>query len=218
MQTNFGHVGCVSSTYDFISFFDLYYSDISGWDVSNSIDFGIMFANATVFNQGTCHLELLFTKKNFAKYQELVSTYHVRTNVIHNNCNEDLSNWNVESATSFTGMFSNATRFDSDLTKWNVSRVESFLRMFEHTQRFTGSGLETWDTRSSTDLRQMFYHAKAFNGDLSSWDVSDIEGAVLTFAFAEKFTADLSSWDVSKIRDFSGEFFFLQREHACRCK
>ncbi|MGK0414365.1 MAG: surface protein [Polaribacter sp.] len=89
--------------------------------------------------------------------------------------NQDLSSWDVRSATNMSSMFSGATSFNQDLSSWDVSNV--------------------------TNMYVMFFFATSFNQDISSWDASNVTSMSGMFAFAASFNQDISSWDVSNVTD-----------------
>lgn len=68
-----------------------------------------------------------------------------------NSFNQDVSSWNVENVTRFSGMFMGASNFNQPLGTWNMS--------------------------SATEINHMFENAVSFDQDLSTWDVSQVLSA-----------------------------------------
>jgi len=108
-------------------------------------------------------------------------------------------------ATDYSSMFQNATKFNQDISNWNVSRVTSLANMFQGATAFN-QNLNAWDTSSLKVAVGMFQNATAFNGDISSWDTSNATNLSSMFAGASKFNKPLNSWDVSKVTHISSMF------------
>jgi surface protein len=123
--------------------------------------------------------------------------------------NEDISQWDVSSATTMYGMFFGASAFNRDLSSWDVSQVTYMYNMFLGATAFN-QDLSRWDVGRVTTMYWMFSYATAFNQDLSSWDVSQVTDMSLMFWRATAFNHNLCSWG-QKVPAFaevgSGMFF-----------
>ena len=91
--------------------------------------------------------------------------------------NENISKWDVSSATNMNHMFAGGASFNGDISKWDVSTVTCMARMFMGKLRNTKSALSNfkcdiskWDVSSVNDMSGMFWGAASFNGDISKWD------------------------------------------------
>ena len=60
-----------------------------------------------------------------------------------------------------SGMFDDASLFNSDLSNWGVSKVTATKKMFTGAMRFT-SDLSNWDVSKVTDTEYMFTTATRF--------------------------------------------------------
>jgi surface protein len=69
--------------------------------------------------------------------------------------NEDISRWDVSSATTTRSMFDAAASFDQPLGNWNVSSVTDMANMFIGASSFNQS-LGDWDVSSVKDMQAMF--------------------------------------------------------------
>ena len=88
--------------------------------------------------------------------------------------------------TNMSGMFGEASAFQSDLSQWNVSSVTDMEYMFAGASAFQ-SDLSQWNVSSVTNMDGMFYRASAFQSDLSQWNVSSVTNMRRMFAGASAF-------------------------------
>jgi surface protein len=107
--------------------------------------------------------------------------------------NEDVSGWNVSSATTMYRMFYHAASFNQDVAGWNTSSVTDMEGMFHSTDSFN-QDVSGWDTSSVTTMQGLFYFAKAFNQDVSAWDVGQVTKMQRMFLGAGLFNQNLCSW------------------------
>jgi surface protein len=108
--------------------------------------------------------------------------------------NEDISSWDVSSATNMSGMFRNALSFNGDLSTWNTSSVVSMEEMFAGTRAFNGD-LSLWDTSSVVGMRGIFQGADVFTGrGLKNWRVSQVLDLSYGFDGASRFRLNLCDW------------------------
>jgi surface protein len=121
------------------------------------------------------------------------------------NFNGDISQWNVSSVTNMSDVFQGATKFAGDVSRWNVSKVQSMARMFQNAATFE-SDVSAWDVSNVVSTRQMFDGAYRFSSDLSQWNVSTVQDFSFMFRAALIFDADLSQWNVSKAVTMEGTF------------
>jgi surface protein len=161
-------------------------------------------------------------------------TFYVSSIDMSNTFNEDISDWDVSSATTMFGMFASAVKFNQDLSKWDVRRVTNMANMFVQACNFN-QNLSKWDVGNVQNMSYMFYNATAFQGDVSTWNTNKVMNMSFLFACCESMdtttrftnwdtssvtsmtsmfrqaknmdTPDLSDWNVSNVRDMS--FMFL---------
>jgi surface protein len=148
------------------------------------------------------------------------------------NFNEDISDWDLSSATDLSNMFHGATSFNQNIGDWDTKNVESMEGMFTgatsfnqqiggwktqnvQTMAFMFDGatafdqnLNSWDTSNVTRMERMFSGAISFNGEVNSWDVSLVQSFESTFYRATKFNQPIGSWNVGNSENFVGMFHF----------
>ena len=143
--------------------------------------------------------------------------------------NQDLSNWDTQSATNMSYMFywtakfdqpigsrntskvtrmdymfAWATKFDQPIGNWNTNKVTNMNGMFSNAENFN-QPIGNWDTSKVTNMGWMFADAIKFNADISSWNTSKVTSMWLMFNRASSFTQDISNWDFSQINH--GQFW-----------
>jgi surface protein len=84
-----------------------------------------------------------------------------------------IGTWDVSRVADFSDMFSGlrnsaAQSFNEDLSQWNVSSATDMSYMFGFTEAFN-QDLSSWDVSHVTEMYGMFHSATAFNQDLCSW-------------------------------------------------
>lgn len=82
---------------------------------------------------------------NVSQIQDFSYLFALSHNDLNCNFNEDVSRWDVRSATNMSGMFEHATEFRGDLSKWNVSRATDMSYFMKEVTYFD-SNLSKWDT------------------------------------------------------------------------
>lgn len=85
--------------------------DISGWDVSNGVNFESIFRNAFAFNQNINNWNVS-NGVNFKNSFKAAESY-----------NQPLNNWDTSSAENMEGMFIDAIMFNQDISGWDVDKV-----------------------------------------------------------------------------------------------
>jgi surface protein len=112
--------------------------------------------------------------------------------------NEDISGWEMSSATNMTGMFNGATSFDQPIGSWNVSSVRDMIFMFSRATSFD-QPIGDWNVSSVTTMRGMFRQATSFNQPLADWNVSSVTDMAFMFDGATSFDQPLGNWNVSSV-------------------
>jgi surface protein len=121
--------------------------------------------------------------------------------------NEDLSGWDVSSATTMVGTFAFAEEFNGNVSTWKTFNVANMSYMFFHAIRFNGD-LTAWDTSRVHNTRAMFWSASSFSGDLSLWNVSSVELMQGMFFKTPLFESALSDWDTSNVKSMESTFAY----------
>ena len=180
----------LNKMFEFCTFSSI--NNLQNWDVSNIVEFELMFSNCASFNQD-------ISSWNLASANSLVGMF--------NRCstfNSPLNNWNVSNVTNMSSMFSGANAFNKSLNSWNVSNVTDMNTMFFNSN-FNGN-IVSWDVSNVTDMNNMFSSTSAFNQNIGSWNVSSVINMSGMFADAIAFNQSLNSWNVSNVTDMFGIF------------
>jgi len=144
------------------------YGHISSWDVSAITDFQGRFSQANIGWQGCTAF------------------------------NEDISSWNIVSATSLKSMFSHQKSFNVDISAWNTALVETMENLFYYAEAFN-QDLSSWSTHKVTNFEWTFSSAIIFNGDVSSWNTASATSMWVMFNSATLFNRDISSWNTQNV-------------------
>lgn len=115
-------------------------ADINYWDTSNVVNMSHMFAVKSLGNS---------------------------------NFNQPLNNWNVSQVEDFSNMFLNVfgdNYFNQDLSSWELTSASNMAGMFFGANYFN-QDLSSWSfyMRNVVNLDNMFNSASAFNQNISSW-------------------------------------------------
>jgi surface protein len=119
--------------------------------------------------------------------------------------NEDISRWEVSSATSMIFMFDGAASFDKPLGDWNVSSVTNMRSMFYKAASFNQS-LADWNVSRVANMPTMFYEASSFDQPLAGWNVSSVKNMRFMFAYSTSFNQPLADWNLLSVTDVGGMF------------
>ena len=84
----------------------------------------------------------------------LIYIYCNGDTITQNTFNEDISRWDVSSATSFANTFRSADAFNQDLSKWTVSRSTTFQYMFS--QAYDFNQVLCWELPTGATTLDMF--------------------------------------------------------------
>lgn len=92
------------------------------------------------------------------------------------------------------GRNARAAEFNEDISSWDMSSATNMFRMFRGATSSNGT-LSFWNVSSVENMAQMFLDAVSFNGDVSSWNVSRVLTMRVMFRGASSFRQDLcSTW------------------------
>jgi len=104
--------------------------------------------------------------------------------------NQDISDWDMSSATNLESMFHLNTSFNQPLSAWTTTNVTNMSNMFNNATAFN-QNIDNWDTSSVTSMRRMFQSADAFNQPVDGWDFNSITD--LSYFMNFKTAADYST-------------------------
>jgi hypothetical protein len=98
--------------------------------------------------------------------------------------------------------------FNENLSEWDMSSATSLSGMFAYTSAFEGYSIENWNVSSVVDMSFLFFHAKSFNANLSKWDTSHVVSMAGLFGHAQSFVGSdtLSSWNTSSLVELGAAF------------
>jgi hypothetical protein len=123
-----------------------------------------------------------------------------------------MGNWDVGGISDFTELFSASRNpqmlyFSEDLSNWDMSSATHTDSMFEGTVSFTDASgsLGGWDVSNVRSMSRMFA-SSAFQGDISQWSVRQVIDFSFMFEFATQFDGDLSGWETSMAQDMGWMF------------
>jgi surface protein len=159
--------------------------DLTRYCTSKTINMGVMFNNATSFNQDIGNWDVSNVTSMYEMFWQATSF------------NQDIGNWDVSEVTNMSAMFWQATSFNQDIGNWDVSNVTEMIYMFRQATSFN-QDIGNWDVSNVTNMRNMFTNATSFNQDIGNWDVSNVTNMSAMFLLASAFNQDLTKWCVKK--------------------
>ena len=119
--------------------------------------------------------------------------------------NQDISGWNVSNVTSFSTLFRQATSFNQNLDSWDVSSGNLFISTFQGSN-VTLSTLSSWDMTSATNVSKMYQSALHIHSGISSWDMSNITSISSMFNSSTGVIPDITGWTTSSFEIIGGAF------------
>jgi surface protein len=75
--------------------------------------------------------------------------------------------------TEMYSMFFDAQAFDQDISGWDVSSATNTSYMFTYAFAFNRP-LNSWNVSNVTNMQYMFFDAQAFDQDISGWVVDQV--------------------------------------------
>jgi Mycoplasma protein of unknown function, DUF285 len=122
----------------------------------------------------------------------------------------DLTNLSVENVVDMEYMFESTPNFNQDISGWNVASASFFLSMYgaatlEETMCLRIASTHSFASTSTHFHR--FQNATAFNQDISNWDLSSAEDFTSMFEEASSFSQDLCPWN-AHLPGYHGEGFY----------
>jgi hypothetical protein len=106
-----------------------------------------------------------------------------------------IGHWCVKGLQDFSAVFEDKTDFNEDISMWDVSSATSLRALFQNALAFQGDRIGMWDTSNVEDMSFLFHGAKAFNAQsIAFWDVTSVTEMNYMFAHALAFGQDLLPW------------------------
>ena len=93
--------------------------------------------------------------------------------------------------------------FNENLSLWNVTSATTMFRMFAKLNVYVGYGLEHWNVPNVMNMRSMFHDAYIFQGNISHWDVSQVQNFDRMFTDAHLFNTNIALWNTSSAESMS---------------
>ncbi|MFV0505841.1 MAG: BspA family leucine-rich repeat surface protein [Bacteroidales bacterium] len=146
--------GVTSMAYAF-SGCKVFNSSLTTWDVSTVTNMEGIFLDALAFNSALDWRAKTASVENFNHAFRNASAF-----------NQDISGWNVSSATKLNSMFESATSYNQPMSSWNTSAV--------------------------AEMKKTFKNATSFNQDLSAWEIPKLTNAEFMF---EGVTLSIDNYD-----------------------
>ena len=164
--------------------------DITGWNTSSVNDMGLMFQDASVFNQAIGSWDT----SNVTNMSNMFSGASA--------FNQDIGAWDTSSVNNMSGMFLDASQFNQDIGAWDTSSVTTmgafFNGMFQNASSFN-QYIGNWNTSNVTNMQFMFRLADSFNQDIGNWNTSNVTSMQDMFRLANSFNQDIGNWNTSKV-------------------
>ena len=119
--------------------------------------------------------------------------------------NQDLSNWDTQSATNMSYMFYWTAKFDQPIGNWNTSKVTTMQAMFYWAANFNHP-IGNWDTSNVTNMLMMFHWALNFDQPIENWNTSKVTTMQSMFQWAPKFDQPIGNWNTSNVTTMKAMF------------
>ena len=184
-------------------------TDVNKWDTSSVTSWREMFSGATTFNQN-------LISWNTQQKVNMNSMFNGAT--LFNNAGVALGWQNLFLVTDMSGMFKDATSFNSDISGWMLNVVSTMSHMFNGASSFN-KDITEWTTSSVTNMSSMFEGAASFDNNGGGypwlWDVQNVTNMSKMFKGAEHFQSNIGyygpfpsdvAWDTRNVTDMSEMF------------
>ena len=143
------------------------------WNVANVTEMGLMFINATAFNQNIGNWNVSNVNNMSAMFNNATAF------------NQNIGNWNVGNVSNISSMFLYATAFNQNIASWNVGNVSNMSSMFQNAAAFN-QNIGNWNVSNVSNMSGMFFNATAFNQNIGNWNVSQVNN-FLNFMLGKTF-------------------------------
>jgi len=125
--------------------------------------------------------------------------------------NSSLNGWNVSNVQRFNGIFRN-TPFNQDISNWNMSSATRVDQMFFDATEFN-QNIGGWTLSNCTNMGYLFFNCDAFDQDISGWDINQVSAFTsfmqsATGLSTANYDALLIAWDAQGAMSYSGTVNF----------
>jgi surface protein len=185
------------------------------WDTSSVTNMGLMFQNATSFNQpiGTWDTSSVTNMNSMfggaLSFNQPIGTWDTSSVLTMNGMfggalsfNQPIGTWDTSSVLTMNSMFLNATSFNQPIGAWDTSSVINTNGMFANATSFN-QPIGTWDTSSVINMIGMFQNATSFNQPIGVWNTVSLVGLINMFNGATSFDQNIGTWYVSLVSDMT---------------
>ena len=124
--------------------------------------------------------------------------------------NSPIDRWDTSKVTNMQSMFEGATSFNQDISEWNTAAVMSMRSMFQGANSFN-QPIGKWNTAAVTSMRSMFEGATSFNQDISKWNTAAVTSMLSMFKDATSFNQPIGNWNTAAVKSM-GEMFYEAKE------
>lgn len=100
----------------------------------------------------------------------------------------NIENWDVSNIQGFASFFE-GTQFNDDISGWDVSSATGTGRMFYSNPQFN-QDISGWSVQNVTNMNTMFFQANQFNQNLGIWEIASLISAVSIFGNSGMSTAN----------------------------
>ena len=191
------------------------------WNVSKVTDFGYMFANARVFNNGNNSAAIddwdLNTESGVSINMEFMFNGILPGNIFASVFNRPIGSWNMSNVVNITGILRAAIAFNQPLGTWErttpgdvstLNKVTSTRDAFYVAFLFN-QPIGNWDVSNVLNMTNMFNNARVFDQDLSAWNTTNVTNMTAMFYQAFAFNQCIGGWNVSKVTSFDSMFYSI---------
>jgi surface protein len=194
-------------------------TNINSWNTTSVTNMGVMFADASAFNQNISSWNTLAVRdmsymfagantfnQNIGSWNTAAVTYMRGMFYEANTFNQNIGSWNTAAVTNMSFMFYNAVAFNQNIGSWNTVAVTNMSYMFYNAVAFN-QNIGSWNTSTVTNMSYMFYNAVAFNQNIGLWNTSAVTTMRSMFSIAIAFNQNIGSWNTVAVTDMGDMFF-----------
>jgi len=187
--------------------------DIGQWNTKSATNMVSMFNGNTAFNQDINTKEVTVNGNTYTAWDMSNSRlFRMATSF-----NQDIGDWNTQSATNMSQLFESATSFNQDIGDWNTQSATNLSQLFQGATSFN-QDIGRWDTSEVTNLQNTFGGATAFDQNINTkevtangttyvaWNTAKVTNMIQVFQRASSFNQDIRAWTVAPTVDLSSMF------------
>jgi surface protein len=170
-------------------------SNINEWNTQNITDMGMLFSDASSFNQPIGN----WNTKNVTDMSGMLQGAKM--------FNQPIGAWNTQNVTDMYSMFSSAVSFNQPIGTWNTDKVSTMRTMFYKANSFN-QPIGNWNTSNVTDMSGMFDGDSAFNQYIGNWDTQKVTSMLGMFQGARSFNQPIGKWNTQNVTTMDWMFCY----------